>query len=215
MEWQKVKIPLYGQLRDSIEQFLQKHFSMRMQIHIALRYLRDAKFYFYGNDQKKIRENILKVLISQIEKALLEDCKQVITIKHRKLPFPELMAYDAICGYFAKSLSIVNYTVTSVILSSSMQECWHLDDDGNIIITDDIFSLYVPQEWKDTYYTESTEQLAKIIYETKNWELCPILADALMDAGCEEDHYVIWLLKNQFQHFDRGVWILNKLMRII
>ena len=52
--------------------------------------------------------------------------------------------------------------------------------------------------------------LAKTIYEEKAWDRCPILADAIMDAGCEHDE-VLDLLTNQHDKFSRGVWLIDKL----
>lgn len=71
-----------------------------------------------------------------------------------------------------------------------------------------ILSLYKPQT--PPPYTTNTTNLAKTIYETKNFTLCPILADALMDAGYE-DEYTLWLLNNQQNYFSRGAWIIQTL----
>jgi hypothetical protein len=64
--------------------------------------------------------------------------------------------------------------------------------------------------WKDWYHTSNTTTLAKTIYQEKRFDFCPILADALMDAGCE-DSYILGVLKENWQELDKGMWVIDKL----
>jgi hypothetical protein len=74
-----------------------------------------------------------------------------------------------------------------------------------------LLSLFLPiANWKPSYHNQNTTNLAKTIYQTNNWEMCPILADALMDAACH-DNYIIWLLTKQHHLFAKGIWIIDKL----
>jgi hypothetical protein len=74
-----------------------------------------------------------------------------------------------------------------------------------------LLSLFLPiKNWQPSYHTTNTIQLAKTIYQTNNWSMCPILADALMDVGCT-DPYILWLLTKQHHLFAKGVWIIDKL----
>jgi hypothetical protein len=74
-----------------------------------------------------------------------------------------------------------------------------------------LLSLFLPiDNWQMKWHTNNTTQLAATIYGQKSWSDCPILADALLDAGCDDD-YIQWLLRTQWELFGRGVWIIDQL----
>lgn len=74
------------------------------------------------------------------------------------------------------------------------------------------FRLYqeVPN-WNPAWRTANARDLAKVIHDGEKWDLLPILADAVMDAGCE-DEYVLNVLRGKVSAKPkRGCWILDQL----
>lgn len=61
----------------------------------------------------------------------------------------------------------------------------------------------VDSRWR----TSDVLGLARAIYEDRAYERMPILADALMDAGCEQEA-IIGHCRGEFQHV-RGCWVLD------
>lgn len=64
-------------------------------------------------------------------------------------------------------------------------------------------------KWSPTWHTVTTIALASQMYHDNTWNLGPILADALMDAGCEHD--TILALCNGVVGLHRGIWFIDKL----
>lgn len=56
----------------------------------------------------------------------------------------------------------------------------------------------------------AAENLARLIYEEKAWELLPVLADALEDAGCTHEDMIIHL-RDPGPHI-RGCWALDAVL---
>lgn len=74
-----------------------------------------------------------------------------------------------------------------------------------------LMELFIPgPEWQSHWRTSDTSGLAKAIYKEKEWGRCPILADALMDAGCD-DPWIMYVLRERWEDCGRGVWILDRL----
>lgn len=76
-------------------------------------------------------------------------------------------------------------------------------------------SLYLPIKSLDTglplaWFTKDTKELADTMYIEERWELAPVLADALMDAGCDNED-VLGQLLNHWDSFGRGVWLIDQL----
>lgn len=59
--------------------------------------------------------------------------------------------------------------------------------------------------------TGTAAALAARIYDDQDWSGCPILADALQEAGTPEDHPALAHLRGDGPKF-RGMWILDKLI---
>lgn len=96
-------------------------------------------------------------------------------------------------------------------LATSLPTATSKFSDANFHYCNQLLGLFVPLDnWKLSYHTTNVVQLAETIYQTQDWSLCPILADALMDAGCENE-YILWLLKEKHDLFGRGVWLLDQL----
>ena len=74
-----------------------------------------------------------------------------------------------------------------------------------------LFPLFVPIEgWENSWKTLNTFQLARSICVEKAYDRLPILADALMDEGCEHEE-VMAVLKSNSPYFCNRMWILDKL----
>ncbi len=71
-------------------------------------------------------------------------------------------------------------------------------------------SLDNNNKFRDDWKSETVVNLANQIYQNKQWDLMPILADALQDEGCDQpilDH-----MRNPESRFSRGCWILDKIL---
>jgi hypothetical protein len=75
-------------------------------------------------------------------------------------------------------------------------------------------SLYIPvsdlTRIPTSWLTQTITSLAETMYTDQTWSLAPILADALMDAGCEHEE-VLGILRSHWNDFGRGVWIIDQL----
>lgn len=58
--------------------------------------------------------------------------------------------------------------------------------------------------------SETVVNLANQIYKNKQWELMPILADALQDEGCDQP--ILSHMRDSESRFCRGCWILDKIL---
>lgn len=66
-------------------------------------------------------------------------------------------------------------------------------------------------EWGMQYMTTDTTAVARSIYEEYKLDAAPILADALQDAGYENEEIINQLMQYP-ELTNRGVWILDKLL---
>lgn len=67
------------------------------------------------------------------------------------------------------------------------------------------------QEIDPAWRTSTVLALAKSIYADKAWGACPVLADALMDAGMPEHYGGLAYLRGPRRKF-RGCWILDRIL---
>jgi hypothetical protein len=75
----------------------------------------------------------------------------------------------------------------------------------------DFFHPFQPaREWLE-WNDETVRRMAQIIYESRDFVAMPILADALEDAGCD-DEFVLRHCRAEQQHV-RGCWILDSLLK--
>jgi hypothetical protein len=69
---------------------------------------------------------------------------------------------------------------------------------------------FVPLEWNPDWFTSTVRDLAARIYERREFELMPILGDALLDAGC--DHQLIQDHCRSSKPHARGCWVLDGIL---
>lgn len=62
--------------------------------------------------------------------------------------------------------------------------------------------------WDDSWKTKDVTDLAATIYNEKRYELMPILADALIEAGCNDEQILNYCQTPNF--YFRGCWVLDK-----
>jgi hypothetical protein len=76
---------------------------------------------------------------------------------------------------------------------------------------DDIFgNPFRPLTFDPRWRTSDVVGLARAIYDEKAFERMPILADALMDAGCE-DEPIIGHCRGDGPHV-RGCWVVDLIL---
>jgi hypothetical protein len=79
---------------------------------------------------------------------------------------------------------------------------------GQVELLRDLFgNPFRPVEFEPRWRTTDVIELARSIYEEKAFERLPILADALMDAGCE-DEAIISHCRGEGTHV-RGCWVVD------
>jgi len=74
-----------------------------------------------------------------------------------------------------------------------------------------LLTLYMPSPWNPRWTTDTTRNLAEIIYCEKAYDRVPILCDALMDADCDDEEMLTWLRGLPNETWQRGTWILDVL----
>ena len=66
-------------------------------------------------------------------------------------------------------------------------------------------------EMEPAWYTQNVIDLARSIYEEKAFDRMPILADALMDAGCENEEIINHCRGSECPHV-RGCWVVDMIL---
>lgn len=66
-------------------------------------------------------------------------------------------------------------------------------------------------EFSPEWRTSTAVALAGQIYKNAEWDACPVLADALQDAGMPEDHKALAYLRGDETKF-RGTWVLDRIL---
>lgn len=69
---------------------------------------------------------------------------------------------------------------------------------------------FVPLEWNPDWFTSTVRDLAAHIHEKREFELMPILGDALMDAGC--DHQLVLEHCRTANPHARGCWVIDAIL---
>jgi hypothetical protein len=65
--------------------------------------------------------------------------------------------------------------------------------------------------WRDDWRTKPLVTLARGIYDERDWEGMPILAQALVDAGCDETNALAYCRGDG--PFFRGCWVLDTILK--
>jgi hypothetical protein len=75
----------------------------------------------------------------------------------------------------------------------------------------DIFSPFRPAKIEPSWLTPNVLSLARVIYEERRFEECPVLGDALEDASCDNQE-LLGHLRQQGQVHVRGCFVLDLLL---
>lgn len=89
--------------------------------------------------------------------------------------------------------------------ASAKDSAW--DSIGSLFVAAVGFGWRFDPAWR----TSTAVGVAQGIYQAKDWAACPILADALQDAGCPEDHGALAWLRSDAQKF-RGCWVVDVIL---
>ncbi|MDB5308941.1 MAG: hypothetical protein JWO38_3143 [Gemmataceae bacterium] len=77
-----------------------------------------------------------------------------------------------------------------------------------LLFRDIIGNPFRPVAFAPDWHTSTTVQLARQMYESRDFTPMPILADALQDAGCEDDAILAHCRDPQATHI-RGCWVID------
>jgi hypothetical protein len=69
---------------------------------------------------------------------------------------------------------------------------------------------FVPPTWNSDWFTSTARDLAAHIYAEREFSAMPILADALQDAGCNDEHILNHCRANK--PHARGCWVLDAIL---
>jgi hypothetical protein len=69
---------------------------------------------------------------------------------------------------------------------------------------------FVPLSWNPDWFTSTVRDLAAHIYESREFSAMPILADALQDAGCNDEQILMHCRANKSHA--RGCWVLDAIL---
>jgi hypothetical protein len=69
---------------------------------------------------------------------------------------------------------------------------------------------FLPLAWKPEWFTSTVRDLAAHIYDARDFAAMPILADALQDAGCD-DEQVLNHCRASKPHA-RGCWVVDAIL---
>jgi hypothetical protein len=113
-----------------------------------------------------------------------------------------MIHYDGYCN----TVKMVIESTFTTIHSQGIYRSEYIQQQQNEII-----NKFVPIKiWSDRFFTTNTVSLAQTIYRDEAFGLTPILADALMDAGYEDELELNYLRTGTV--FGRGMAIFDKLL---
>ena len=69
---------------------------------------------------------------------------------------------------------------------------------------------FVPLAWKPEWFTSTVRDVAAHVYDARDFAAMPILADALQDAGCD-DEQVLSHCRATKPHA-RGCWVVDAIL---
>jgi hypothetical protein len=79
------------------------------------------------------------------------------------------------------------------------------------VFRDVIPNPFLPLAWNPDWFTSTVRDLAAHIYTSREFSAMPILADALQDAGCD-DEQILTHCRGDRLHA-RGCWVLDAILR--
>ena len=71
---------------------------------------------------------------------------------------------------------------------------------------------FKPITIEHAWRTQTVVALARVIHAERSFDLMPVLADALQDAGCDNDTILTHCRDTKHVHV-RGCWLVDKLLR--
>lgn len=72
--------------------------------------------------------------------------------------------------------------------------------------------LFLPKGFEPNWKTSDVVGVARGIYDDRAFERMPILADALMDAGCNDEELLTWMQRLDHTWWHRGCFILDTIL---
>lgn len=69
---------------------------------------------------------------------------------------------------------------------------------------------FVPLAWNPDWFTSTVRDLAQHIYTAHDFGATPVLADALQDAGCDDEQVLTHCRANK--PHARGCWVLDAIL---
>lgn len=186
---------LWNEILDIIENQLQSHLGNRL-VDSAINY----------NDLFKINKEFLKERYcsqnysgNRLVASAINCVTSTVSFRYNSLWFSAL----AKARYIFEKTSQIENTKEISTLNKILQNQNEL-----------LFPLFAPvKNWKKSWRNTNTIELTKNIYYDNAFELLPILADALMDEGCDNEE-VLNILTSNNPYFCRGMWILEQLNEI-
>ena len=77
-------------------------------------------------------------------------------------------------------------------------------------IHDIVGNPFYPEAVEQGWLTDTVVQLARVMYESRDFSAMPILADALQDAGCD-NHIILNHCQGRWPHV-RGCWVVDLIL---
>ena len=112
---------------------------------------------------------------------------------------------DTMTPHRAEGVADVAYQVVRAAFGLGMEE-----RDRQARSLRDLFAPFGPAGFDPGWRTRNVLDLARTIYEDRCFERMPILADALQDAGCEDDE-ILDHCRSPREHV-RGCWVLDAVL---
>jgi hypothetical protein len=79
-----------------------------------------------------------------------------------------------------------------------------------IVYRDLVPNPFLPLAWKPDWLTSTVRDIAAHVYESREFSALPILADALQDAGCDDEQILTHCRGNRAHA--RGCWVLDAIL---
>jgi hypothetical protein len=111
----------------------------------------------------------------------------------------------------------VNFTIASDLPVNAAAAAFYaaVEEQGQVSqvqLTHDIFgNPFRPVTFSPSWRTDTGVSLARQMYESRDFSATPILADALQDAGCDNEHILNHCRDTSLTHV-RGCWVVDLLL---
>jgi hypothetical protein len=123
---------------------------------------------------------------------------------------PALVAYDVTDANASYSAAVTSKRAAGVCADAAgSDEAANVETEAQILLLRDIFgNPFRPVTFDPEWRTTTALALAQGIYDERAFDRLPILADALQDAGCDNDDILAHLRDTATPHV-RGCWALD------